>query len=457
MPRLDLGEIAAIVGAKAASPLPAGPVAGYGIDTRLLAPGEVFFALKGETRDGHGFVKEAWEKGAAAAVVESPIEGLPWGFPQLAVKSSLEALQKLASHVRGGLAVPVVSITGSNGKTTTKEMIAHLIASRMRVRKSPGNFNNHIGLPLSILSLEDGDQVLVVEMGSNHSGEIAALCRMARPDVGVITNVGRAHVGLFGSLEAIAEEKTDLARGLAPGGKVVANADDPTLMAALKPVPVPVTTFGIVADADLKASDVRAHGGEGATFTVAGARVALRAQGVHNVYNALAAIAVAGLFGVTPGRAAELLPGYEPMRMKTAVCGGVTVIDDTYNANPDSVAAALQVLAGIEGARRVFVMGDMMELGAAAQELHREVGARVARSGIEVFVAIGEQAQLAADEARAAMDAANVHDFATRADARRDLARIIRPGDVVLVKASRASQLEEIVDLLRCGVTAGGM
>lgn len=456
MPRLDLHAIAAAIGAKVTSALPSGPVTGYAIDTRRLAAGEVFFALKGETRDGHDFVRDAWEKGASAAVVERQVDGPPLGFPQLAVASPLEALQALASQVRGEIRIPVAAITGSNGKTTTKEMLAHVLASRLTVRKSPGSFNNHIGLPLSILALEPADQVLVVEIGSNHRGEIAGLCRIARPDVGVITNVGRAHVGLFGSLQAIAEEKTDLARGLAPGGRVVVNADDPLLAAAVREVPAQVVTFGINSEADFRGRDLEGDNGTGASFKVAGVRIGLGVPGVHNVYNALAAIAAADLLGVPPRLAAEALPSYQPLRMKPAVVGGMTVIDDAYNANPDSVAAALEVLKGVKSARRVFVMGDMLELGDAAPDLHRDVGSRVGRSGIEVFVGIGEMARRATDQARAEMGEAAVHYFSTKTDAKRELGRIVRPGDTILVKGSRASGLEEIVEVLKRGSSGGG-
>jgi UDP-N-acetylmuramoyl-tripeptide--D-alanyl-D-alanine ligase len=456
MPRLDLEQIAQTIGARYTWDAGSGVAAGYAIDTRLLQAGEMFFALRGEARDGHQFVKEAWEKGAVAAVVERPVEGLPQRFPQLVVPSVLAALQQLAAEVRAGIDVPVVAVTGSNGKTTTKEMIAHLAGVRMRVRRSPASFNNHIGLPLSILALEPDDRMLVVELGSNHPGEIASLCRIARPQVGVVTNVGRAHIGLFGSLEAVAAEKSELARGLLPGGKAVVNADDPLLMAAVKATGADTITFGVSSGADFRASDVRPNEGGRAWFSIKGVPVGLEAPGIHNVYNALAAIAAVSLFGITPGDAAEALPRYKNLRMKAEACGGMTLVDDTYNANPDSVAAALEVLAGTRGARRVFVMGDMFELGGAADQLHREVGARLARTGIEVLVAIGDLASLAADEAVASgMNAAQVHSFRTKAEAKRDLLQILKAEDVVLVKASRAAGLEEIVDFLRSRVAAG--
>lgn len=457
MPRLRLSEIAGVLDLEAQCPSHGDlTAAGYAIDTRLLRTGDLFFALKGEARDGHQFVREACEKGAVGAVVERALEGLPPSFAQLVVRSPLEALQRLAAHVRTSTDIPVVAITGSNGKTTTKEMIGFLLAARMRVRKSPGNFNNHIGLPLAILGLDQSDRALVVEIGSSRRGEIASLARIARPQIGVITNVGRAHIGLFGSLEAVAAEKADLARCLEPGGEVVVNADDQVLMAAIKPGAAETRTFGIYNQADFRATDVRASEGMGSSFTLRGTAVTLRAPGLHNVYNALAAIATAGAFGLSVRDAAEAIRLYEPMRMRTHVAGGVTIIDDAYNSNPDSAAAAIGVLAGMQSSRRVFIMGDMLELGEAAEALHREVGLRVARCGIEMLISIGSLARWAAEEAVSggmARDAV-IH-FQTKAEAMTALGGIIRANDVVLVKASRAAGLDQIADFLKSSPTAG--
>lgn len=457
MPRLRLSEIAGVLDVETAGPLPGDlTAAGYAIDTRLLRTGDLFFALKGQTRDGSDFVRDACEKGAVGAVVERTLEGLPSSFAQLVVPSPLEALQRLAAHVRASTDIPVVAVTGSNGKTTTKEMIAFLLGVRMRVRKSPGNFNNHIGLPLAILGLDQSDRALVVEIGSSHRGEIAGLARIARPQIGVITNVGRAHIGLFGSLEAVAAEKTDLARCLEPGGEVVLNADDEVLMAAVKANTVATRTFGIASQADFRATNVGVSEGVGSTFTLAGTRVTLRAPGLHNVYNALAAIATAGAFGLSVKDAAEAIRLYEPMRMRTHVVGNMTIIDDAYNSNPDSAAAAIDVLAGMRGSRRVLIMGDMLELGECAEALHREVGLRVARSGVEILISIGDLARWIAEEARAAgMAEGAVVDFKSKAEAMASLLGIIRGDDVVLVKASRAAGLDQIADFLKSSLTAG--
>ena len=456
MHRLELTEIAQVIG----SPVPEGAesltTSGYSIDSRTLRTGDLFFALKGATQDGHGFVRDAWEKGAVGAVVERRLEDLPKSFPQMVVPSSLVALQRIASFVRSRTDIPVVAVTGSNGKTTTKEMIAFLLSTRMKVRKSPGNFNNHIGLPLSLLGLEHSDEALVVEIGSNHPGEVDALCRIAQPQVGVITNVGRAHIGLFGSLEGVAREKSDLARCLQSGGEAVVNADDEPLMAQMKSIGVETITFGLRADADFRATAVDVSQSSGSSFTLGGLAVGLKAPGIHNIYNALAAIATAGVFGISVRDAAEAIRIYEPMRMKTETYGGITLIDDTYNSNPDSVAAALSVLAAGGGGRRVFVMGDMLELGAASEALHREVGSLVARCPIDLLVTIGKEARWASEEARSrGMDERAVVHFASKIEAKRELRGLVKPEDIVLIKGSRLAGLDEIAEFLRSGATVG--
>jgi UDP-N-acetylmuramoyl-tripeptide--D-alanyl-D-alanine ligase len=453
MRKLSLGEIGRICGSEVATggSLPADAlVSGYSFDTRRLEPGDLFFALKGDERDGHTFVKEAFARGAVGAVVSHRVKGVGEKFAQLVVDSPLEALQRIASHERGHIDIPVVAISGSNGKTTTKDMLAMLLARKMRVHKSPGNFNNHIGVPLSILGLDEADQVLVIEMGSNHRGEIRRLCEIALPTVGLITNVGRAHIGHFGSIEEIAAEKTDVLRSLAPGGRGVVNADDPALLSALAGLDLDLVTFGLGESADVRATGVRQTDGGGIAFSVDGAEVRLRCAGVHNVYNATAAIAAAGLFGVTPADAGLTLAGYEPLRMKTTKTAGLTIIDDSYNANPDSVRAALEVLSSTEGLRRVFVMGEMLELGGDAERLHAEVGRLVASSGIDVLVGIGGMTRSAVEAAVASglgREAAVF--FADREKAMGRIPEIIRPHDAVLVKGSRMTGLEAISEALK--------
>ena len=459
MPRLSLDRIIGIVAGKttlAANSLRHTVASGYSIDTRHLRSGDLFFALQGEHADGHDFVADASRKGASAAVVSRPVADAPGDFAQIVVPSPLQALQQLAYDVRARLRIPVIAVSGSNGKTTTKEMTALVLSARMRVHKSPGNFNNHIGVPLSILGTEETDQVMVLEMGSNHRGEIQRLCQMARPDVGVITNVGQAHVGLFGSLESVALEKTDLARYLSPGGKVLVNSDDSRLMSALKDVDVPMVRFGLKEDAAFRATEVKSIDGSGIEFTIDDIRVALKVPGEHNVYNALAALATSSLFGISAREAAEILLRFEPLRMKTAVYAGLVVIDDSYNANPDSVKAALEVLSSTKGLRKLLVLGEMLELGGESEKLHREVGSWVAASGIDMLVGIGGLTSRAVAQAReSGMPAEGALFFDTKAEAKRHLQRVLRQGDAILVKGSRMTGLEEICDFLKQATVEG--
>jgi UDP-N-acetylmuramoyl-tripeptide--D-alanyl-D-alanine ligase len=453
MPRLNLEHISEVIAGeiRGGKEAPASVFAtGYAFDSRVLEAGDLFFAIRGDRRDGHLFVGDAAARGAAGAVVERTVEGVPSAFPQIVVESTLAALQALASDVRRQVAIPVVAITGSNGKTTTKEMVTAILASRMKVRKSPGNFNNHIGVPISILGLEEDHGVLVVELGSNHRGEIAALAKIVRPTIGVVLNAGPAHIGHFGSVEEIAREKTDLLRSLAPGGKGVVNGDDATLMRALGDVEVPLTLFGTCEGADYRATAIGARGAGATAFEVGGVRVTLKAAGLHNVYNALAAIAASALVGVPPVDAAGILAGFRSFRMKTFTFAGITVIDDTYNANPDSILAALAFLAGFPAERRVFVMGEMLELGDASARLHRETGRAVAESGVDVLIGIGGDTEKAVAGAIASgMPVEAARFFAAKAEAAAFLTRMLKAGDVVLVKGSRGAALEDICDYLR--------
>ena len=452
MPRLNLQHIADVVGGTIHGSIedPASVFAGgYAFDSRRIEPGDLFFALRGEDRDGHAFVKDACAGGAVGAVVERKVVDVPDGFVQIAVPRTLDALRSLAEDVRGRLEIPVVAISGSNGKTTTKEMLAAILSPKMRVHKSPGNFNNHIGVPIAILGLPEDSEVLVIELGSNHRGEIAGLSDIALPTVGVITNVGRAHIGHFGSLAEIAREKTDLIRHLADRGRAVVNGDDANLLAALGDTGVSTTRFGMSEGADYRATHIATGDTPGAGFRVGGAEVRLGAPGIHNVYNALAAIAAAAQLGVSPVDAARALEGFRPVRLKTFSASGMTVIDDAYNANPDSIRAALALLAGYPAERKVFVMGEMFELGDVSARLHHETGEAIASSGIDVLVGIGGLTREATVGALATgMPADRVFFFEDKAEAKTSLMEILKPGDVVLVKGSRGAALEEICAFL---------
>ena len=458
MPDLSLAEIARIVGGKTeGDPAAVSRLAtGYAFDSRTLKPGELFFALKGESRDGHEFVPEAESKGACGAVVSRRIDGVSEDFVQIVVDSPLEARQQLASHVRGCLDVRVAAVTGSNGKTTTKEMLAHILASTYRVSKSPGNFNNHIGVPLSILGASPDNEVLVLEIASNHRGEIRHLAGIARPDVGVVTNVGRAHIGHFDSIEDLAAEKTDLLRALGSTGSAIVNGDDELLSGALEDIPCRIITFGIQTESDFRASGID-HDPKGITrFRVSDVDFEVRTVGLHNVYNSLAAIAAASTLEIALEQAAAALKTYEPVRMKRINVGGLVIIDDSYNANPDSVRSALEAASRLEAQRRIFVMGEMLELGSRAEVLHTEVGRLLPQFGFSVIVGIGPLTELACRAARdAGLNPEGVHFSPTKQEAKEKLAEMLRSGDLVLVKGSRLTGLDEIVDFIRLACAGG--
>jgi UDP-N-acetylmuramoyl-tripeptide--D-alanyl-D-alanine ligase len=452
MPELSIDEICRATGgvlSSASGSRRTAKTGGYSIDTRLIERGDVFFALKGEHADGHAYVADAYRRGAIGAVVAQPIHDVPVEFIQITVPSPLAALQDLASHVRSSLEIDVVAISGSNGKTTTKEMLALLLAKKMRVHKSPGNFNNHIGVPLSILGADGSTDILVVEMGSNHRGEIRRLCEIARPTTGVITNIGTAHIGLFGSVREIAMEKTDLVRSLERGGRAIVNGDDPLIASALAESTVSTLTYGIQSEAEFRAREIKNTDGSGSRFIIGGVSVELRIPGIHNIYNACAAIAAASVFGISPEDAGEVLPSFEPLRMKTASCAGITVIDDSYNANPDSIKAALDVLSSMKGPRKIFVMGEMLELGDESVRLHRQVGRMIA-ADVGFLIGIGGLTAETVGEARASgMDTETSLFFETKDEAKHQISRMLRQGDVVLVKGSRMTGLDEICEFLK--------
>jgi UDP-N-acetylmuramoyl-tripeptide--D-alanyl-D-alanine ligase len=459
MPKISLRDIVEATGGSVrGAQNGAGSVAatGYSFDTRTLRAGDLFFALHGGERNGHSFLEHAASKGAVGAVVEEPVSGLPERFPQIVVPSALDALQKLAGWVRDSLDLPIIAISGSNGKTTTKEMLAGILSSKFRVHKSPGNFNNHIGVPMSILGLDPADEVLVMELGSNHRGEIRKLCAVARPTIGVITNVGRAHIGYFGSIEEIAREKTDILRALETGGGGAVNGDDAALMAALDDVDVNLMRFGTGEGVEFQATGIERIAGSGSAFMVSGTRVKLAAPGIHNVYNALAAIAASSLLGISVGGAAGSLERFRSVRMRTFVRGGITVIDDAYNSNPDSVRAALDSLSNMPAERRVFVMGEMLELGSETTDLHREVGRMVAASGIDVLIGIAGHTHDAVGVAREhGMGQDEAFYVKDNQEAKRLLGGMLRAGDVVLVKGSRMTGLDDVCRYLERGIAGG--
>jgi len=416
-------------------------ITGWSIDSRTLSPGDLFFALRGPNHDGRKYVADVLRRGAAGAVVDGEVEA---EGPVLRVDDSLTALQQLAAEARREWAGEVVGVTGSAGKTTTKDVIAEMLAESLTTAKNEGNLNNHMGLPLSLLRIGDEARVAVLEMGMNHAGEIRALAEIARPNVGVVTNVGWAHIENFESMEGIAAAKRELIESLPENGTAVLNADDPRVASFAKVHPKPVVFYGQSPDASVRAEDVR-YSLEGVKFRVGSAEFDSALTGRHNVSNILAGIAVAGIYGITPDRLVDrvkkLVPG--KMRGERFHHQGVLVYNDCYNSNPDAARAMLDVLRDTPARRRIAVLGEMLELGHWAEPLHRDVGNYAAECGIDVLVGLRGAACYLLDAAKRSGLRAGAAFFFEDAAQAGDLVRsIAKPGDAILFKGSRGVHVE---------------
>ena len=429
------------------------PVTGVSIDSRTLNVGDVFFAIRGHRLDGHHYLRDAAARGASCLVVHTLPDDLPPSVPLVLVDETTRALGRLAAHHRGTFTLPVAAVTGSNGKTTTKEMMAAVLAALGPVLKPESSFNNQWGLPLTLLRLNAQHRAVALELGANQPGEIAMLAEISRPTVGVVTVVSSAHTEFFGSLDGVQAEKSALVRAIGPEGRVVLNADDPRVLAMRDLARCPVLTFSAHQPADVRSVAPVEEGPDGLRFTleIAGTRrpVRMRFAGRHNVINALAAAGVGWAVGLDLER---IVDGLEAARPAKGRCvwrraGSIRVLDDTYNANPASVAAALATLGPAPGARRVVVLGDMLELGDIAEAAHREAGRAVASAGVAEFIAMGTHGRAAVEAAR---DAGLVesHHTTTFEDTVALLMKRLAPGDVILVKGSRGMRMERVVDAL---------
>lgn len=431
---------------------------GYSIDSRTIAPGELFFAVKGERFDGHDFVSDALNNGAAAAVVrQDQWHRYSWTNRILAVDDALVALQTLATAVRKLWGRPLIGVTGSAGKTTTKEAIAHVLASKFRVLKSEGNFNNHFGLPLMLLKLKPEHDLAVIEMGMSRAGEIRALARIANPDVGVVTNVAPVHLEFFDSLAGIARAKYELIESLPSSGTAILNADDEYVSQFSRDFKGKVIKYGTAAGADVRVENVQSKGAEGSEFeiVIAGTReyVRLPLVGEHNVLNALAAVSVAIASGMNFAEAAAALSTLKPAdkRGQVVQLGNITVVNDCYNSNPKALKAMVDALSGMSAKRRIVVAGEMLELGAAGEELHGESGRHIAERKIDVLLGVRGLAQAMVDAASQAGVRAEF--VASPEEAGAWLARETRDGDVVLLKASRGVKLEKALETWKAKIS----
>lgn len=438
---------------------------GVSINSRTMSDGDVFFALRGQRFDGHDFLKEALLKGDGAVVDVKPQE-MPERKVIICVEDTLRALQDLAHFLRMRKNIPVIAITGSNGKTTTKEMLYAILSKRFKVIKNEGNLNNHIGLPLSLTRIAPDDEAVVLELGMNASGEIRRLCEIAVPTYGVITNIGSAHIGNLGSLESIRSAKLEILKGLTA---IVLNADDSFLMQGYESIRTQgsfdarLITFSMHNDSDVKAEDVVING-NGSRFTLklrdgGSISIALNVHGLFNVYNALAASAVCLSLGMSLEEIKTALESYKafPMRFEVVRWNSITLINDSYNANPSSMKEALKELVHMKGeGRAVAVLGDMLELGEFSGKAHSDIIKMAADMGINIFVAVGEMMSLAAQKSREEINQKpgnnsgfTIYAFDNADEAGQNISGIIKQRDVVLIKGSRAMGMERIIERIR--------
>ena len=460
--KLTLGEVADLL--ETSSGAPNRHAEGYSIDSRSISQGQLFFAIRGPRFDGHKFVESVLERGAAGAVVEqayyanAPAELQP---ALIAVDDTHRALQALAHKVRRVWGRSILAVTGSTGKSTTKEMIAAILSRRLGVLRSPGNLNNDFGLPLALLGLEPEHDVAVMELGMSAAGEIAKLVRLAEPQVGIVTNVAAAHLQFFDSVDSIALAKRELIDYLAttgPGAVAILNEDDERVRKFAEGFPGCVLTFGFSKDANVRGQDLNWGTASNGTFWCTTSdwksEFSLPLPGRHNVSNALAAIAAATVFQVPPEEIQQALATFTNLQQRSEILtlsGPVTVINDCYNSNPLAMERMLETLGTWAGARRrIVVAGEMLELGSSSPELHREVGRKCAHSGVDWAIGVQGDAQFFVEGAVAGgIPPQQARFFSEAKSAGEYCQTLIIPGDVILVKGSRGVHLETVIESLK--------
>jgi len=463
MLRLSVETLAELTGGELISGTPETMINGLAIDSREVEPGSAFVAFAGERTDGHRFVPDALDRGARVVVVTRDADEVREAVAAhgrgetalVAVDDAYAAIEALAAWHRDRLTCPVIGITGSTGKTTTKDFVRSVLGTTMRVVATSGNRNNELGVPLTVMDAGADTEALVVEMAMRGAGQIAHLCDVARPTAGLVTNVGVSHMEVLGSQEAIASAKGELVQAIPADGQVFVNGDDAWSATLVATASAEVITYGLGSDADITACDVVVTPAGMPSFTLAmpegAAGVTLAVPGKHNVYNALAAAAVGRYLGVPLTGIVRGLEGatFSRWRMETFVsASGVTVINDAYNANPTSMRAAIGALQDLPTrGRRIAVLGDMAELGTLTELAHFELGEEVARSAVDVLVSVGELGRRISDGAKAAgMPEDVVRPCANADEASEVIDDVVEPGDTVLVKASRVMGLETVVE-----------
>jgi len=433
---------------------------GISTDSRTVAEGELFIALKGERFDGHHFAIEALKKRAGGVIIEEDkIRDIRWnGYRPsvvIAVKDALHALGDIARERRRNFGTPVVALTGSNGKTTTKDMISACLETTFPVLKTKGNLNNLIGLPLTLLNLTEQERIVVLEMGMNVPGEIRRLTEIAEPDVGLITNIEKVHLEGMGSLERVREEKGELFRRMRQNGTILVNQDDPRVIDLASEFRGQKITFGIDHPAEVMAKEIRVKGVGGTSFTLmmegVTMEITLPLLGGHFVPNALSAIASASLFGIELEKVKKALENLQPSPMRMEVLRpkeGVTLINDAYNSNPRSMELALEILSEMKGkGRAIAVLGDMLELGDFSVEAHQHIGQRMQELSIDFLLALGDEAPVLVESAiRHGLDSEKARIVESHTEAISILKKMVRDGDWILVKGSRRMGMEKIAE-----------
>lgn len=416
-------------------------------DSRTMQPGDCFFAVQGENFDGHEFIEQAFANGAACAVVHKDISSDKGVI--LKVDDTIAALGKLAAWYRKEMDFKVIAITGSAGKTTTRQIIYHVLSSRFKCHQAPKSFNNIIGVPMTLLGANEGDEIIVAELGSNHPGEISALTKIACPDVAVVTNIFPAHLEGFGSIETIVKEKASIHNGLRENGRFLINGDNERLVKYCRAMGWEFTTFGQGENCDIRAIQLKSEGFSG-EFLIDKTKVKVSLAGKAILFNALAAWAVCRQFGVIINDFAESIKSYRSARMRLEILklGKAMVINDCYNANPASTANALDCLRQTKAtSRKVFICGTMAELGGQSEALHAELGELIAKSGVDVLLAAGVFAKIVAAEAEKYASEGFLSEVFTDTNELCDnLSETLRSDDIILVKGSRSMELEKAVE-----------
>lgn len=433
-----------------------GVFSGVSTDTRTIKENELYFALKGDRFDGHDFLEQAFANGASGAVVEKAHKkALQEKYKTQTlffVDNSLKSLQELASLYRMDISFPVIGVTGTNGKTTTKEMIYAVLSQKYKTCKNRGNLNNHIGVPLTVLDIDNTCQAAVIEMGANHPGEIALLSRIAQPVHAVITNVGAAHLEFFGSLKKVAETKAELLEYVSSRGTGIINGDDELLMSQ-KDKAKKIITYGLNTSSDVRGEITRVDSFGCSRFRLnGGLTIQLNVPGKVNVYNALAAVAAGKVMNISNDEIKQALENFkaENQRLEILEKSGMTIINDSYNANPDSVKSAIQILVNCKSGQqvnRIAVLGDMLELGGFSEEKHREVGEYAVQSGIDTLFTFGTYAAYISDEAKS-NGLKNSFHFDSKEELVKKLSMVSHPGDIILLKGSRRMRMEDIMNMI---------